>query len=105
MSTTIKQRAVVEKLPLKHPISLGTEDIVELNFYAPKGRDMKGLPPFAIDEEGNTKIGFDLFLALAEKIIVEPSIVIDELHAEDVMAVIGIASSFFGDSPLTLKMP
>lgn len=104
-STTIKTPEIVKTIQLAHPIQLGSESITELKFQRLKAKHLRGLPPFVTTDEGKTEFGFDFLLILASRLCAEHSAVIDELEGEDIFEVVGVVGDFFGDSPLTLKMP
>lgn len=72
--------------PLKRPITVGTETVTELRFRAPKAKDMRSFPL-----EGRT-IGH--VLDIVGKLCGQPTVVIDELSAEDLEEVSSIAGVF-----------
>ncbi len=74
------------KYTLKHPASFGQEQITELEFRRPKARDLRQLPM------GEMKAG-DL-LDLAARLAEVPPSLLDELAAEDAMAVMALAGGF-----------
>lgn len=72
-------------LKLSNPIKFGSEEIKELTFREPKGKDMRSLPipPNSGD-----------LLDLAGKLCAQPNSVIDELSGPDVMKVLEIVGGF-----------
>ncbi len=74
------------KYPLKQPVSFGGENVTELAFRRPKARDLRPLPM------GELKAG-DL-LDLAARLAEVPPSLLDELEAEDAMAVMALVGGF-----------
>ena len=78
---------------LKHPISRaqGTP-ITSLTFRPARAKDFRGIP--AKDD----LITMGHFLDIAAKLAEQPTMVIDQLHPDDVAEVVEIVAGFFGVS-------
>lgn len=76
---------------LKHPITIGGSDLLEVTLRRPKARDLRRFDAGS----GNIAQSIDLMSDLAEL----PPSTIDELDAEDFQALSGILSGFLGKSP------
>lgn len=77
------------KVVLKFPVSHGTEEVKELELRRPKGKDLRKLPA-----EPSTSDVLNLGASLAG---VTPSVV-DEMDAEDVMALVEVVKGFLSPS-------
>jgi len=80
-------------LKLKHPITLGSETITELEFRGPlKGKHVKGIPL------GNAMC-MEHILMVGGRLCAQPPSVMAELEGEDLFAVMGITSGFLPGGP------
>jgi len=83
---------IVKTITLKHPFNVGSEQITEIKFRRPKGKDLRLLPP----EPATSDI-----LDLAARIGGVPPSTIDEMDAEDVMEIVGVVQDFLPNSQKT----
>lgn len=105
MSTHIKRPEIAQTLTLANPVTLGTEQINELQFVKLKAKHLRGLPPLTVNADGKTEMSMDFLLALAVKLCNEHSAAVDELEGQDVFAVLDLVGDFFGGSPQIMKTP
>lgn len=76
-------------ITLKHPFQFGDREVTELTLQRLKGKHLRKLPG---------KPTMDDLLGLASKSSSEAPALIDELDAEDVMAVTEVIGDFLGGS-------
>lgn len=77
-------------IKLQHPIKWGTETIAELTLRAPKAKDFRTFPMAPTMGD---------ILDFAGRLCAQPSAVIDELSAPDMMALMELVSHFLPVGP------
>ncbi|MFT4118687.1 phage tail assembly protein [Bradyrhizobium sp.] len=83
----------VTVLPLKTPITFGSETVTEFKIKKPRAKEMRILPA--------GKPSMDDLLNLLGKCAAQPTPVIDALEVEDMVAAVEVIGNFLPRSPQT----
>lgn len=82
---------------LKHPVSVGSETFTHIEIGTIKGKHMRALPG---DPKAYT---MGTIMELAQRISGQPSLVFDEMHADDLMEVCAIVGELLDGGQSTGK--
>lgn len=83
-----QERKIVKRLTLTEPVTAHGEEIIELAFRKPKGKDFKRISGESMENP------FEMMLDFAARLADVPPSTMDELEAEDVTEVIVFVGPF-----------